>query len=86
MKGSVWSVHETLEQARLWAEEKAKRRKRRGGRLVPPLALFEAGLVVDSGSGMLAMLFFLVTFLFALFSLRLSSGLRCSASWAVMNQ
>ena len=40
-----------------------------------------ATLVVDCGSGTLAVLVFLVTFLFELCSLRLSSGLRCSASW-----
>ena len=44
-------------------------------------ALFEGALVVDSGSGMLAMPVFLVTFLFALCSLRLSTFPRCQVSW-----
>ena len=59
-------------------------RGRRGGSeglLVPLQIPCVAALVVDSGSGMLAVLVFPVMFLFALCSLRSSSGLRCSASW-----
>ena len=57
------------------------RRGRSGVFLGFPLALFVAALIVDNGSGMI--LVFLVTFLFALCFLRLSSGQRCPASWPV---
>ena len=57
----------------LLSRELRERRGGRGGRLGPPLALFMAALVVDSGSGMLAVLVFLV-FLFALRSLRFLAG------------
>ena len=64
---------------RLRGKRKKGRRRRSFRRLLrAPLV---AALVVDSGSGTLALLVFLVTFFFALCSLRLSSGLRCSASW-----
>ena len=60
-------------------------KERRGGRddfFALRVLSFMAALVVDSGSGMLAMLVFLVTF-FALCFLRSSAGLRCPASWPV---
>ena len=62
---------------------KRRKRKKRRKRLVPLQILRVAALVVDSGSGMLAMLVFRVMLLYALCSLRSSSGLRCSASWPV---
>ena len=58
-------------------------RGRRGGRddfLALRVLSFVTALVVESDSGMLSMLVFLVTYLFALSSFRLSSGLRCPAS------
>ena len=51
--------------------------------LVPLHIPLLAALVVDCGSGTLAMLVFLVTFLFALYSLWSSPGLRYFASWPV---
>ena len=66
------AVHEaaaaTLEQARRRPRGGRGRRGGRAGRLGSPLALFVAALVVHSGSGMLAMLVFLVTFHFSLCS------------------
>ena len=61
--------------------KRRKRRKRRAPRTSSPAPLV-AALVVDSGSGMLAMLVFLVMLLLVLCFL-LSLGLRCSASWSV---
>ena len=58
----------------------------RGGKrsfLAPLHIPLLAALVVDCGSGTLAMLVFLVTFFFALCSLWSSPGLRCLASWPV---
>ena len=62
---------------------KRKRKKRRKRRTPPPLALFVVALDVDNGSGMLVLLVLLVMFLFALCSLRLTTGPRCLASWLV---
>ena len=81
---------EAMDQARLLLEQAVKRRERKKKRkrrsLVPLHVPHVAALVVDSGSGMLAVLVFLVMFLHALCSHRPSACLSFQASWPVCSR
>ena len=68
----------------LFVQAEEEEEEEEADRLVPPL--FLAALVVDSDSGLLAVLVLLVTMYLALCFLLASPGPRCSASWPVWSR